>query len=488
MANIPFKIAVIPLDDRPCNYEYLSDLGKIGSIEVILPPKDLIRSLSATFDHDALNHWLRAMLPQVNAAVISIDGYVYGGLIRSRKMEIIFEEAKNRLSSLVALQSEFPEISFFYSNVLFRLSITINATQSEATWRGVFRYSVLKGKVDLTSVEAAELIQLESELPAGVLEEYLAVRRRNHELNLEALALLPRAGFILFGQEDCGPVGVHLVEKLKLAKESPKENCLILTGADELNAQLVLLAFARQHKIAPQTLPLSVIISDPSTLKQISNYEDIPTYENLRLHFSISPFQLVGVDSKKNRLGTPRLHIRSFASESQPDLCFADAPATAHDDISSFIEGINDGDALLDLCFANGADFMLMHKILVERKITLSVFSSWNTTGNRLGTLIAQLGIREIAKSVSCYDESADRAYLLRSLLDDFLFQSHIRQSLLLTAQDMSLNPWALGTAHDEFSEFCKKRLREAAEDYGLPTDFEARLPWPRLFEVLIRL
>ena len=482
------KIAVIPLDDRPCNFEYLRDLGEIGSLEICLPPKDLIRSLAPEFKHSALAAWLRGALSDAEAAVISIDGWIHGGLIRSRKMEVSPELAEKRLQALSEIQNEFPTVAFYFSHVLLRLSVTINAEQNESNWRDIFRYSVLKGKNSLSEPEARELASLEERIPSPLLSEYLAVRRRNHQLNLQALQLLPRAEFVLFGQEDCAPEGLHQAEKKALLEKLSKERSLILTGADEMGAQLVLLAYMKKYKVARGSLPLALELGNAHTLKQVSRYEDIAAYENLRLHFQLSPFTLIASSDKRRNPLSPTLFVRGFSSEGQPDLCFADTSPTTHDDFSGFVARIQDGDALLDLSFANGADFRLMQTILKEKNISLSGFSAWNTTGNRLGTLIAQLGIREIAKRQNQHRETADRKYTLRSLLDDFLYQSHVRQGLLLLAQDMGVNPWALGSSHEEFNEFCESHLKEAAADFGLPDEFSASLPWPRLFEVLIRL
>ena len=477
-----FRIALVPLDDRPCNYQYLQDLVAIAGLK--------LSSLAPTDSFEKRAKWLENTLSNKDALIVNLEGWLYGSLIHSRKMEISESETEARLLKLSELLNQHPQVQIYLSSVLLRLSITLNAEQSERNWRDVFRFSTLKGKENLTSSEVNELHETEARIPPSILHEYLSVRERNHRIQLKAVQLFSkRARFFVFGQEDCAPHGLHVKEKEAIrdavieSKEAPRFQ--ILTGADELGAAL--LARAYSDHLGVSKLQLGVWTSDPSTLKMISKYEDIPVYENLRLHAELCYFQLLGLDDRKLKESDPRLLIQCFSPQGQSDLCFKPSPISENVEFP-LVSLLKPNDAVLDLSHANGADPGFMKAVI--KKNLPSAFSAWNTTGNRMGTLFAHLSFQILSKKSNAYCESADRSVRNRSLLDDFLYQSIVRQKLQDQAERESCNPWALGPRHAEYSAACQEEMLSAIREFGFSTeflDFRATLPWPRLFEVLLR-
>ena len=492
-ANKPLKIAVVPLDDRPCNREQVFDLCRIGGIEVTTPPLDLITSLNPSFDYESLHAWIESALSQSHALVLSLDQYLYGGLIRSRKMEITEDEANQRLTRLDALLSRHPGIRIYLSHVLLRLSVTLNGTQNEAIWRNIFRYSVLADKIDFDPKLKIEFDELKLHIPAPLLEEYLAVRARNHKLNLAVVGMKTRPAFLLFGQEDCAEFGLHRREKRALSQSISKSESargatsLILTGADELGSMLVMRAFMDSEGIKPNRLGLELRTQDPAGLGRISSYEDIPVLENFDLHLLISPFARVS----HGQSARVRVQALAFGPDGQKDACFM-RPGEFSDDLGpvvrEFLDSLRSRDAFLDLTHANGANPAVMAEIRSHLKYEeLSAFSAWNTTGNRIGTLIAHLSMREIAGTKGRLDSEADRWYLRSQLLDGFLYASIVRPRLFEECRRRKWNPWALGEAAPEASALAGQWMQNEARRLGFDFGFQAELPWPRIFEIRIR-
>ena len=489
----PLKLGILPLDDRPCNREQVFDLCRIGGIEVTSPPVETVTSLSARFDHERVHAWVEATLPQSHALVLSLDQYLYGGLIRSRKMEISEDEAMQRLDRLDSLLSHHPGIRVYLSHVLLRLSVTLNGTQSEEDWRNIFRYSVLADQVDFDPKLQSEFEELKLKIPTPLLEEYLAVRARNHKLNQAAVRMRSRPAFLLFGQEDCAEFGLHRREKRALsqaisrAEPARGATTLVLTGADELGALLAMRALMDAEGIKPGSLGLELRTQDPAGLGRISSYEDIPVLENFDLHLRISPFSR----SAPGKSIRARVQALAFGADGQKDACFMRPGEFSRDlgpVVREFIASIRPRDALLDLTHANGAHPAVMEEFRARMKYEeLSAFASWNTTGNRIGTLIAHLAVREVAGMRTRFDAEADRWYLRTQLLDGFLYSSVVRPRLFEECRRRGWNAWALGENWVEASSLAAQWMQDEARRSGFDFGFQAKLPWPRIFEAQIQ-
>ena len=150
-----------------------------------------------------------------------------------------------------------------------------------------------------------------------------------------------------------------------------------------------------------------------------------------------------------------------------------------------FLGGVRANDAFLDLSHANGADPSAMREIARQVRLSdLSAFAAWNTTGNRLGTLVAHLGIRAAAALKGRLDLVADREYQRVQLLDNYVYSAIVRPRLGEECRRRGLNPWALGDAHAEISELTRLWMAEAAPLAGIFGPVQASLPWKRIFEV----
>lgn len=486
------KLLCLPLDDRPCNYEAIRDLAGIAKIDVRLPPRQIVSHFD-DFSFEKMYEWLDFQMGWNDAAVISAEMFFYGGLVRSRKGGVSENEVVSRADALKWLLAKHKHCKVYFSSVLLRLSITVNSAQSEENWKDIFQYSVLSDKVTFSCdpAEQAELKRLESKIPEELLQEYLAVRSRNHSVNRLILELSEKAEFVIFGQEDCAEFGLHRSEKmslmaaLKQKTNLEQERVVVLTGADELNSLLVLQAYMDHIGQKNGVVPVSLKGAEPSDLEKISKFEDIPVIENIKLHLRASPFVLSGESSEQ------RIVVLPFGEAGQQDLFFLQNEELRKltSKGQSIARALKAGDALLDLTFGNGVHFEFFKEVLAHvNAMELSAFSSWNTTGNRLGTLIAHLGLSYCAKLASSFSEEAHKFYLFTHLVDDGVYQGKVRAELLKLCKEEGENPWALSSqAWERFSERCNTMLQEEVSSLGLGRfAFKASLPWNRIFEVRV--
>ena len=86
------KLCVIPIDNRPVCYNLVKEITKIdNSIELYIPPRNLLGGLKKDADIVGLYSWLN-QLPKVDTIVMSMDTIAYGGLIPSRRCPDSFED------------------------------------------------------------------------------------------------------------------------------------------------------------------------------------------------------------------------------------------------------------------------------------------------------------------------------------------------------------------------------------------------------------
>lgn len=486
------RLLCLPLDDRPCNTDSLKDLAACAGIDFRMPPEELFAT-HGNFDFEKIFQWLDFQLGWNDAAIISVDMYLYGGLVRSRKNEVSESEVRDRLSRLNELFSKHSTVKIYLSCVLLRLSITVNAAQTEENWRDIFEYSVLADKLEVHPELAPQFLELRERIPQSLLAEYLAVRKRNASASHVLLESLEKISYIAYGQEDCAPFGLHRKEKIKLAKAielqgaSAKSKVTLCTGADELASQLMLRAFMDSKNIRTKSIPLYVpqVVTEKLDEK-ISKYEDITILENLRRHLEMSPFYL----TEERTSASVCMHVLTFPESGQQDVYFASADEDKglSKPALETLDRLSKGDALLDLRYANGAWPKFMEMLAQQKKLeTLSAFSAWNTTGNSIGTVVAHLGFKAIGGEN--YSKEDCRRYLLAHFLDDWLYQSVVRAELQELCKEMGENPWALTeAAHKKLDGICREKMQAQAQRVGLDwgIDFLCELPWPRVFEVRI--
>lgn len=73
------KVALLPMDDRPVNYDYPRYLSRAAGMEVLLPPREWLGNPWHASRHADLVDWLARAAPEADATVVAIDTLAYGG-------------------------------------------------------------------------------------------------------------------------------------------------------------------------------------------------------------------------------------------------------------------------------------------------------------------------------------------------------------------------------------------------------------------------
>lgn len=481
-------IALLPLDDRPCNTRFPAEIAAIGGAQVLSPPRHILGRFNAAADSEALQFWLEN-LPEVEALVVSVDMLAYGGLVASRKTLTSLETALSRLETLAKWRQSRPQTPVYAFNILMRLAITMDSDAAVPHYYNVMRYARLVDEAARfpSAQKDAELCEVESLIPPAILEQYLGARARNHAVNLKMIEALASQtfDFLLVTQEDCTQFGLHRREQDELTARARElevcERFALHPGADE--AALTLLAHHWNTQIR-----FKIHWSDEVRKRDIAVFEDVPYEDALHSHIAAMGGQIAGDEADVE------LFVNAPLGGSQKEES-DDAKSARHAQLSAFCDAIaaaigrGTPVALCDVGFPNGADDLLLSE-LEKRGILgqLAAFGGWNTAGNTTGTVLAQCAALFRNSNREEADE-LNRRFVFERLVDDWGYQSRVRAALESAARRQGFSPLNMNGQTVGIEAIARRELgdfaREIAPQFGARLEkLDVRLPWGRTFEV----
>lgn len=500
------KHLLLPLDGRPCNAAFPVALASMAGCQLLTPPLESLGNARQPARREALTQWLASRLEPGSVLFLSLDTWVYGNLVASRKNREALADLRQRLQSLCELQAEH-QLQIHAFATLLRLSNSNDDTEERPYWaqhgQEIYRFSWLEHALasGLEQPElAAEYAALQAIVPAEVLADYRGLRQRNLALLEQVLAAVGAGHFssLLIGCDDGGEYGWTRQEKAHLqsqiAAQGLEAQVLIYPGADELACSLV------ARTLVPEPLAVEVHWSHPEACEQTTRYEGVPLLQTLQAHAQAVGLQLQSAAAK---------HAEANPTEAKPTeapagLLWVHNPPTGQAQIDQFLDrntrlplaenalerlksSLLDSElplALADVAYANGGDIAWLKALEAEGLLlALSAYAGWNTSGNTLGCLLAWFKIYLHGLK----NPQAHQRFLLERLADDGWYQGHLRQQLSSHYSD----PVTLQTCLQLISELntrCQAWQQAAPE---LPAGLQVKrltFPWKRFFEIELAL
>jgi hypothetical protein len=498
-AILALRIVLVPIDDRPVTSQLPRLLGAIAGVEVVEPPRPLLGNYLTPGDPDAIARWLRDQAPpDARDYVVSSDMIAYGGLVASRIPGITVDRANQRLAALAALRERRSRASFAVFGTVMRLAPTgVPAVGDAASfpfagpvWPQIQRYANLPDPPQ-TATQQAEAARLRGDL-GPALDAYLATRARNLDVDLYALRLDVPGWFdrVVLGQDDAGPVGLHLRDLAALRSYAeqnvPPGRSAIEPGTDELAMALIASALAHDAGIVPR---VHVVYSRAGGADVHDPLEFAPISTTIADLIRTCGAQQVDA-----------------AAPADVDL-FVRVPQTSDADENAFVDAIARAPqraAIADLSFLDAGNLAEQRRLtgeLVARGVAgrVGAFASWNTPANTVGTALPEAIAVLAGQRLGTYDPAWHDAFTFMRYVDDVDFQKvvrpHVNADLSLlgvpdhtyllpndasfAASDTRLLLWPLAT--DLLAklgpQFEASRFR-----VRLPFD-DITLPWHRTFE-----
>jgi hypothetical protein len=488
VTNAP-RIALIPLDERPVNTGLVRDVAAIAGANLTMPPADLLPRFRNAGDVDGLAAWLRAAAPDLDAAVVSIDTLVHGGLIPSRISADRPVEVLARLDILREVRSAHPAVRVAAVNVVMRASDSYSAAEEPEYWAQVGReVHALGGAVHRAWAGAAGVA--EPVLDDAVRADYAARRLRNHLVGLAALGLAWEGVIdrLIVTADDTATWSAGSVEQSFLEywqRLRGRHQVLVYPGADETGAVLVARALLDGTGAPPR---VAVLPGEPDGMALVPSYENVPLSQSLARQLAavgaeavddLSDADVVLVVHTPDPAGADH-----FGGDPVPDAAAIQATQGA---IAAALE-TGRPVALADLRYGNGGDAALVDALAEDGVLGhLEAYAGWNTAGNALGSVLALALAAVAGRRRGTLDVAAQRRALRRRLVDDVLYQARLRRRFARELFGDLIEPIAAElVTHAE--SVLTAALRAEAERL-LPGERVAAigLPWARSFEIDIR-
>ena len=483
----------IPLDNRPVCFSYPVKVMEAAGYKIYTPPEKLLATRTAPADTEKLWKWLESRAEKVDAAVISTDALIYGGLVASRTHSMSMPELEAKVRRLQNLRMD-KDTRLYGFSTLMRTPRESYGNVEPAYYSNVgpaiFRYSQLSDKSDLhaeTLLEDFEVGAFERNLAKAHLKDWLDRRNKNMEINHQ-LAMLTRVGrfeYFAIGKDDNAPLSHTHMEARKIILNNgylSDESFQILPGVDQLGLLLLTRAANALSRKSPTVYPMYVEGVGPKTIPQ---YSDLPLGKSV-------PEQVIAAGGKivySPDAADVVLAINTPADGTMYDSTnlsnqYYASPANKRYivNLGKMLEkGANI--SLADVAFSNGGDNGFMNEMSL-RGFTekLSAYNGWNTADNTVGFAIAQgMLAPKIAKD--------KQLMLMRErILDDWYYQSNARRIITdeLEKNKKEAYKYTLNEMMPKIKKQAMDIISRLAVNYDITagTKFDVVFPWNRLFEV----
>lgn len=490
-------ILYIPLDNRPVCADYVQQTMEATGCKIIMPPEKYIANNIRNGNPEQIWDWLQHKAPKADAAVVSTDSLIYGGLVGSRTHNISKSQLNQRLKKLSELKSQLPIKLYAFSTIMRTPRASQGRVEPEYYSRigpSIFAYSQLLDKKDqgkLSYTEQLKMQALERNLRKDELGDWLERRQKNLFANKE-LTRMARNGkfhYLAIGKDDNAPLSTTHMEARQLSLSTfdmTTDKFQIIDGVDQLGLLLLTRAYNEASGRRPSIYPLYSIGVGAGTL---------PQYSDARLQDSV-PQQIIAAGGIKSSsleqadlilaLNTPQDGVvkDSTADDNQP------FPSIANRNFINIINTqLNAGYkiSLADISYSNGADNGFMELFSKSGNLEkLEAYNGWNTADNAVGYAIAQ-GI--LATDMS----KEDKNQLIRQrLIDDWFYQSNARRCISddLAKHNREDLKYDLQEAEQAILHKVTEECNYMADKYSITrgTKFNISFPWQRLFEVNIKI
>jgi len=488
------KIVLLPLDERPCNYDFPYKLFQSEELEIVRP--DYLGDKKRPADIEQIKTFLLKECETAYGVILSVDMLLYGGLIPSRLHQDKLDVLKNRLQIIRELKKKNPGLKVYAFQCIMRCP-NYDGNEEEPDYYSqygikIFNEGVLKHKCSLAMADENELNQLRMQIPQEILTDYEKRREINRSLNMETIKYY-KEGYIdalVFPQDDSAPYGYTAIDQMmirrRIQEESLTDEILLYSGADEVALTLA----SRLLNDRKETMPKVFVKYASEAAKTM-----IPLYEGVRLSTTIGYHILSAgctqVEQSENAdfilvITAPDCNMEE-ASE-QPSLSpNYNAERNMAEIIRFIAQQIKMGKriAIADNAYANGGELDFI-RILNKHHLLFQIcgYAGWNTNGNTLGTVLAQ--------AIYDYhygDTRQRRNFLAERYLEDVGYCGFVRKKVIEQITDMGYDYCDISDEDTVVADMVKRELIGFTNQY-LPSIADkviishVSMPWKRMFEV----
>lgn len=504
-------ILLVPLDSRPPCTEYVVKLARMAGFQVVLPPNEMLDDYHRPANKTAIAAWLLQHASQADAAIISVDMLLHGGLLASRQELASPAEIEKTIAVLLELHQRHPQLKLYAFSILPRLLIADNPNtekykQAMADWSSLQETATtFENPKDIQRLAA-----LEASIPAEMIARYRKLYDDNRRVNQQLISLTQSgvlAGLLL-GQDDSAPFGLGNMEKQRLenlldGNPTLHHKIFITRGTDE--AALTLLSPAI-HSSSVANRKAFIHYTEPHAANTIMPYMPRPLARTVDEKLRIAAVESVTDLSAADYI----LVIHAGNRQSEARHLSAEAKT-----IQSWLETGRQV-AIVDLATDWTADQTLLPYLrrngVLEHQ--LLAYAGWNTASNSVGTAVTQAAMalygRDAADlSTVLFRETTRVTFIAERILDDWYYQKTYRHQLNDSLLHKGIDPYGLTQSRKEVEKRIRQQLngaffqyihnewrnseislsRQKNDSYVAGTwQIRSGLPWDRTFEIYVDL
>lgn len=489
------SVLMLPLDERPCNYLFPLELMRDNpEYRLIMPERERLGKMKTPADPDYIKSFLLSHATEAQIAVISVDMLLYGGLLYGRLHHFSAEELCERLSVLRALKERNPALKIYAFQLIMRCPQYSSSEEEpdyyEDCGREIFLLGEAYHKRKLGLAVDEEKIEEYEKKTAGVLDDYLARRKLNTEMNLRTVDLLGDVvDYLVIPQDDSSLYGFIKEDQQRIygyVQKCKKEHLVqSYPGADEVGMTLVCRAVLKDRGECPS---IELLFNTEGVPQMVPKFEDRELGQSLRSQIAAAGCRLAGEGENPDFIlavsGVEETQLEAPEQENGGGAYYKDRRLS--DFVERIVREIRAGKkvAVADVAYGNGGDLKLA-ALLEGAGISLDVltYGGWNTSGNTLGTVISAAALSAVFGKT----EGMKRFLALR-YYEDVGFCAHSRLYAARRLDEYGCVYRNLGDKGKEISEL----VRNETEDYlkglmpSLVRKYEingCKMPWNRMFE-----
>lgn len=489
------KIVLLPLDERPCNFDFPYKLFNSNDIKIIRPDKLGDKKQAANWEE--MKEFLIDSCKDAWGAVISIDTLLYGGLIPSRLHHSSSEEIKKRLDLIKTLKENNSKLKIYAFQCIMRCPKYSSNDEEpdyyEECGSEIHKIGELEHKRKLGIGNEEELEKLYKLVPEEYLTDY--VNRRELNLTFNSLTLdYVKEGlidFLIIPQDDSAKYGFTAMDqeivRRKIRDELLQDVVLMYPGADEIAMTLLARVANEINNRIPKVYVKYASIHAPFI---IPAYEDRTLGETIKYHILAAGCRIASSCSEADL-------ILAISAPGGEMLEASVQPVMNHNygverNITEFIyfieEQINEGKPVTigDNAFANGSDLELV-ELLNKKNLLLKVagYAGWNTSSNTIGTAISE-GIIFLYRGnckehksflIERYIEDAGYCAMVRKFVNE-----NILENLGFNYFDVNdKNGVVSRMVYELLNNFASTSLSSIVNNVQIDSVY---MPWRRMFEI----
>ena len=491
------KIVMLPLDERPCNFDYPRMMPKTDC-ELILPPKEIMGKKKMPGDVKKIADWLTAQAEGADAMILSLDTLVYGGILPSRLHHSKKEELIARLELIHRLREANPRMKLYAFGLIMRCP-TYSSDDEEPDYYerigaeihlwGKYTHLEMLGK--LSDADRADFDRVKAIVGERELLDYVERRKTNLSVLMRALEFV-RDGeidYFIVPQDDAAVYGFTSMDQMTV-REFLKDNTLhkktaMYPSADDTGLTLLARAVAELSGVRPKVYVHYASSKGGMTVPQ---FEDRIVSETVKYHIlSINGIQVYSL-SEADILLAVNIGSRMVDKGDPGYVTAYDIERNLAEFVNFMAYALDMGKtvAVADVAWPNTADTELTR--LMQREglmLKVHAYAGWNTSSNTLGTVICQAVLRYFYG-----DTPTHRKFTAERMYEDIGYCAYARkliwdyevESMGYKYEDVKVQEGEVSARVQELLElYMSANYPELTDKYEIEKCY---MPWRRMFEV----